>query len=202
MVKLETFPTDIFIFKNESIDNHTIISKLKKQKSLIREGTNLSYLNDIHNKSDFLELVNWFDLCLDEIRTTQHYVCDRIEITRSWYNCALAGKGHHQNFHKHTMSFFSAVYYLTNGSPTFFEDPVLQRTSASQIEVLRHNYNPTLIVDAEPGKLVIFPSWMYHQTPPHVADYDRWIISFNTLPTGNINNIGHDASCYIKVKND
>lgn len=200
MVKLETFPTEIFIFKNDFVDNNAIIRKLKQKQSHVKLGTNLSYLNDIHNQEEFKNLTDWFDHCLEEIRTQLNYVCEKIEITRSWYNCAEAGRGQHQNYHKHTMSFYSAVYYLTHGAPTYFEDPVIQRTTASQIEVLRLHYNPTIAIDAEPGKLVVFPSWMFHQTPPHVENFDRWIISFNTLPTGKINNIGHDASCYISIK--
>lgn len=196
---LKLFPTEIFEFKNDSISSSNIISKLSKLESPLRTSTNLSFTKNIHQLEEFSELFIWFENCLEEIRVLNQYKCDRFQITSSWYNKSEAHRGMHQNYHKHTMSFFSGVYYLTEGAPTIFEDPVYQRVNA-QIEVVRENYWPFERTDAVPGKLVIFPSWLYHQSPPHVNDFDRWIISFNSLPTGKINEGLHDASCFISVK--
>jgi hypothetical protein len=79
----------------------------------------------------------------------------------------------------------------------------LTQRSQGQIEVIRKNYQPFERFAAEPGKLLIFPSWVYHQAPPHMADFDRYIISFNSLPTGKINySTGGDAQCFISIKNN
>ena len=194
------FPVEFFEFTNTEIDNNSIIEKLNKLSGPVRHGSVISYLKPIHKLDEFTDLFLWFGQCLDEIKIKLQYDCDKFEITNSWFNKALAGRGMHQNYHKHVMSFFSAVYYLTPGSPTVFEDPLTQRVQG-QIEVLRRNYQPFKHFDAVPGKLVIFPSWMYHQTPPHMLDFDRYIISFNSLPTGKINSIaGGDSQCYISIE--
>lgn len=202
MQTINLFPIEFFEFRNRDINNQQIIKVLDNLKGPIRNGSVLSYVKHVHKEPELSNLFSWFERCLEEIRVRLHYQCDKFEITSSWYNKALANSGMHQNYHKHVLSFFSGVYYLTEGSPTFFEDPVIQR-SQGQIEVLRDNYQPFEKINAEPGKLVIFPSWVYHQTPPHIMDNDRYIISFNSLPTGNINPKSTiDSQCYISVKND
>lgn len=194
------FPIEFFEFQNNFIDNQKVIKALEGLEGNRRHGSVISFLEPIHTLPEFSELFNWFHLCLEEIRIKLDYDCDRFEITNSWFNTALAARGMHQNYHKHTMSFFSAVYYLTPGSPTVFEDPVIQRVQG-QIEVLRKNYHPFASFHAVPGKLLVFPSWVFHQTPPHMEEYNRYIISFNVLPTGNINSgAGGDSKCYISLR--
>jgi uncharacterized protein (TIGR02466 family) len=197
---LNLFPVQFFEFHNKSIDNRQLIQLLDQQQGMVRHGSVISYLENIHTLDTFSEIFTWFNNCLETVRAELNYNCDKFEITNSWFNKALANRGMHQNYHRHTMSFFSAVYYLTEGAPTAFEDPMIQRTQA-QIEVLRKNYTPFEQIKAVPGKLIIFPSWVYHQTPPHLENYDRYIISFNSLPTGKINTIGgSDSACYISIK--
>ena len=201
MEVINTFPTEMFVFRNNSFDNQKIIHQLEKLNDIqIKKTTNLSMLYDLRTDSNFQELFNWFRSCLEEIRISCEYDCEKIEITNSWFNVALAGYKMYQNYHRHSMSFFSGVYYLTEGSPTVFEDPVIHRTQA-QIEVLRKNYQPTVFSDAEPGKLIVFPSWMYHNSRPHLGDKNRYIISFNSLPSGKINyELSNDSKAEIIIK--
>jgi hypothetical protein len=42
-------------------------------------------------------------------------------------------------------------------------------------------------VDAEAGKLILFPSWLRHYSGRQLDNYDRWTISFNAFPTGKTN---------------
>lgn len=198
MVVYDLFPIQIFEFVNNELDNNDIIFKLQEMNAPIRHSTNLSHLIDIHDNHKLSNLFNWIRTCLEEIRIKMKYDCDKFEISNSWFNRCLPYTGMHQNYHRHTMSFFSGIYYLTAGSPTVFEDPVHQRIHNS-LEVLQHDYEPTERTFPVPGKLIVFPSWLFHQSPPHTENYERWIISFNVLPTGNINSISHDAKCFIKI---
>lgn len=203
METLKLFPTELFVFQNPNIDNEGLIEKLKRLDNIeIKRNTNVSLLVNLKNNPDFKHLFDWFSKCLEEIRVTQKYDCDKIEITNSWVNVAMGGYDMHLNYHKHSMSLFSAVYYMTYGSPTLFEDPVQGRTNA-QLEVLQHDFLPWYNVDPVPGKLIIFPSWMYHSSARHIGNTDRYIISFNSLPTGKINyNLATDSRAHIKVIDD
>jgi uncharacterized protein (TIGR02466 family) len=199
MKRLELFPTSFFEFKNPNINNVELVQHFQKYSDRMKHGNIISSLHLLHNKPEFLELFDWINSCLEEIRIEEKYDCENFKITNSWFNIALAESNMAIHYHRHSMSFFSGVYYLTEGAPTFFEDPVLHRTQA-QIEVLRSEYAPTEKIFPEPGKLVIFPSWMFHYAAPHVDNFDRYIISFNSLPSGAINyNLATDSVLDISI---
>ncbi len=199
MKKIDIFPTSIYDFQNDAIDNQDIIKKL--EKGTLREHTALSSLEDLHTKDGFGHLFSWFEECLEEIRQEMRYDCDKIAITSSWCNKQYANSGMFHSPHKHSMSMWSGVYYCTPGAPTCFQDPVTQRTEA-QIEVLQFDFSPFEYVDAKPGRLIVFPSWMFHSTTRSTEDIDRWSIAFNTFPEGKINyNIARDSVITLKVGN-
>lgn len=195
------FPVEFFVFKNADINNARLISELEKLDNVeIKRTTTISLLVDLRHNEKFKELFDWFEQCLDQIRTTMNYDCEKISITNSWVNVALPKYNMHQNYHKHSMSFYSAIYYLTDGSVTEFEDPVQERSRA-QLEVLRENYHPWEKIIPEPGKLVVFPSYVYHRSDTHVGETSRYIISFNTLPSGKINHkLATDSRAEVIVK--
>lgn len=203
MVIHDLFPTQLFEFKTDKFDNADLIYKLQHlDNTQIKKTTTVSILYDLRNHPDFADLFAWFHECLEQIRVSQTYDCDAFKITNSWFNVAIDGHQMYQNYHRHSMSYFSAVYYMSSGSPTVFEDPVIHRTQA-QLEVLRANFNPEFNVDAEVGKLVIFPSWMYHRSLPHFESNDRYVISFNSLPVGKINHaMATDSKAFIRIDND
>lgn len=197
---LNLFPVEVFVFKNSNIDNNSLITNLEKFADQIKQSSNISYIRNIHDKEETKELFDWIKDCLEDIRLSHQYDCDRFEITSSWFNRALPYSGMSQNYHRHSLSFFSAIYYLTEGSHTVFEDPVIHRTQA-QLEVLRKNFNPYEYISPEPGKLVIFPSWLYHTSLPHYLGHDRYIISFNTLPSGYVNyNVATDSIAHLTIE--
>ena len=89
------------------------------------------------------------------------------------------------------MSYLSAVYYLTDGAPTIFDDPCTPRVYDT-LDVWYHDKMEAELginekIDAEPGKLILFPAWLRHFSGRQMEDYDRWTISFNAFPTGRIN---------------
>jgi uncharacterized protein (TIGR02466 family) len=200
MNRLELFPTTFYEFKNTDIDNDQLITKLKKYSDKVKLGHVISSLHVLHNKPEFTELFSWIGSCLESVRVEEKYDCDRFDITNSWFNVSKAESAMAMNYHRHSMSFYSGVYYTTHGAPTVFEDPVIHRTQA-QIEVLKHDYRPTHEIFPEPGKLIIFPSWIYHYSWPHTENFDRTIISFNSLPAGEINfNLANDSKVHLEVK--
>ena len=184
----EFFPVEVFTFENTTIDNGRLIAAVQADPHTpVKTSTNISYTRNLHDRAEFAGLFAWINSCLMQIVNHYQYDCESVAITSSWANLSLANSGQRQNYHRHSMSWLSGVYYLTEGVPTIFEDPVVHRTQA-QIEVLRKGWaGPFEHVDMRPGRLVIFPSWMYHATPPHIGPLDRWIISFNSLPAGKIN---------------
>ena len=198
---IPTFPTDLFEFYNTEIDNKKLIPELEKYADTVKSSETISSMRNLHDKEELHPLFSWINKCIEEVRINQKYDCEGFAITSSWFNRALPKDGMRLHYHRHSMSFLSGVYYVTDGSPTVFEDPVKHRTEA-QLEVLRHEYAPHQFVEADPGKLILFPSWLYHSSTPHFGNEDRYVISFNVMPTGAINyNLATDSVANIEVHN-
>lgn len=148
---------------------------------------------DLHNfqNEHVQRLIAFFADALAEYRNHFKLYCDNLDIPICWFNHAPAGTGFGHPLHRHPMSYLSAVYYLTEGAPTYFEDPCTPRTSDT-LDIFQHDLmdKPEGInerVDAEPGKLILFPSWLKHYSGRQLENFDRWTISFNAFPVGRIN---------------
>lgn len=194
--KIPLFPIEFYEFNNTTIDNDDLIERLKSKRNPAHGVTSS---NDVHDDPLFDDLFDWIKSCLADIVEDKRYDCKELSVTSSWSNCAESNAGLASHPHKHSMSMFSGVYYCTPGAPIHFEDPVPQRLHA-QIDVLQHDYQPLITFPVQPGKLLIFPSWMYHSTDPHFENYDRWVVAFNTLPSGDVNiNLARDSIANITI---
>ena len=136
-------------------------------------------------------LIEWFDACLAEYHNQYQLYCEKLTISQCWFNHAPAGSGLGHPLHRHPMSYVSAVYYLTEGAKTAFDDPCTPRVYDSlelnRAKEMEAEWGICETIDAEPGKLIIFPSWLRHFSGRQVDDFDRWTISFNAFPDGKSN---------------
>ena len=136
-------------------------------------------------------LIEWFHECLDEYRNQYQLYCERLTISQCWFNHAPAGSGLGHPLHRHPMSYVSAVYYLTKGACTAFDDPCTPRVYDSlelnRAKEMEAEWGICETIDAEPGKLILFPSWLRHFSGRQMEDFDRWTISFNVFPDGKSN---------------
>lgn len=136
-------------------------------------------------------IVQHFNDALEDYRLAYQLCCDRLEITLCWFNHAPAGSGFGHPLHRHPMSYVSAVYYLTEGAPTIFDDPCTPRTYDT-LDVWREDLMLADLginekIDATPGQLIIFPAWLRHFSGRQMEQFDRWSMSFNAMPAGRVN---------------
>lgn len=204
----ELFPIKLYEYKlNDQLLNDQILQYLESETFLdvnshIPDNIKSYQTNHyLHQNEKYKPLINWFETCLTDYIKKEELDCDDLKMTVCWANKYPKFTQSHHLEHSHRMSYVSAVYYFTEGAPTFFNDPLVQRTQNS-LEV--HNNNPRqAYIEAVPGSLILFPSWLPHGTIPHQSMKDRWTISFNTMPVGNINqnsNNSGNPSCILDVK--
>ena len=174
------------------------------QPSNFPEGV-LTSRPDLHKceNEDVKMLHMWFRECLEEYRNQYQLYCEELVISMSWFNHAPARSGYGHPLHRHPMSYVSAVYYLTEGAPTAFDDPCTPRVYDT-LDIHMHKemeaeWGICDTIDAEPGKLILFPSWLRHFSGRQTEDFDRWTISFNAFPDGKIN-VGPWAHPQLEVK--
>ena len=106
-------------------------------------------------------------------------------LSNAWFN--INRKGDYNIPHVHPRSCFSGVFYVK--APKDCGDLYLKNPAVSlehvitDIEIQQYNAftSPSLRVAAEPGKLVLFPSWVLHFVKANQSDSDRISIAFNTV---------------------
>lgn len=132
-------------------------------------------------------LINWFNKCLEEVKTDLKLICGRLETTLTWVNRSESGEWHH--LHRHPNSWASGIFYLSESpaktwlskrSHWFPEQPVLELRQDEELVIEK--------VTSEPGKLIVFPSWIPHSVTEHFGPEPRYTISFNSFPLGQMGN--------------
>lgn len=190
ILKSSIFPTTVYgcnIF--ETIPNaqevfDTTFDFIKKEE-LVKNYFPVYQSKDValHKRSEYQPITNFIESILENIKLEGEYDTEQFSITEMWANKS------HQNIqhptHYHPNSYFSGVFYFTDGSPINFMDPVIHRV-ASLLFVDNKFHRPFRTHDVFPGLLIIFPSWLYHNTSPNTNEA-RWSMSFNCFPMGKTN---------------
>lgn len=107
----------------------------------------------------------------------------QIEIHESW--CHITRDGGYHDAHTHPNSSWSAIYYLdtgdmeagtTNGVNRFYNP---NHNMYIDMGTAYHTANSSIDMHAEPGMMVVFPSWIQHSAIPYRGEKDRIVIALN-----------------------
>ena len=111
----------------------------------------------------------------------------RWTVKEMWTN--MLETGGNQTLHAHANSFVSGIIYLTPSHPackTVFMRPL----GGSDFSFRHHtrsaamgpfNAGKYVLPEAEPGDLVLFPSYLYHEVPRNQGE-QRITVAFNAIP--------------------
>lgn len=112
---------------------------------------------------------------------------ERLGVTTCWLN--YFDKNQQIHVHRHPNSWLSAAYYVSgseNTSGTIFSDPrpvsSITPTITNHNEINSSQYHTAF----KKNRLVIFPSYLIHQTAPNNSMIPRITMSFNIVPVGVI----------------
>lgn len=185
------FPTAIFVEENliSFEDNQNLSKYVLDLETKIQKGGQ-NWITDISNSH------GTYDLILDnEFKNLTDSVTDKINIfakefgsnyeydkpSSMWYN--IYRNGDYQEYHTHTDSVFSAVYFVTNPENSgriVFENPIepdmkpiKNITVNNDLNFKNCHYNP------KPGTLLIFRSYMRHMVERCLNIEPRITIAFN-----------------------
>ncbi|MDB6044623.1 MAG: hypothetical protein JWM63_3174 [Gammaproteobacteria bacterium] len=111
----------------------------------------------------------------------------RWTVKEMWTNVLETGGS--QTLHAHANSFVSGVFYLTP-SHAACKTVFVRPPGGSDFTFRHHTRNAAMgpfnagkyvLPEAEPGDLVLFPSYLYHEVPRNQGD-QRITVSFNSIP--------------------
>ena len=111
-------------------------------------------------------------------------------ITQSWINLLKPSSGGHHT-HNHANSIISGVFYI-KANPKLdtivFDNHMVDYHNKLHIGVKKYNIfnSESMHVPVKTGKLLLFPSYLYHGVKPTQGKEDRVSMSFNAFPYGTI----------------
>ena len=181
------WPTEIYSFKNEIIDNdkikEIILEKEKNEPS--RSISNIGgwqSVNSILEENGFSEIKDFLLECFSSIKNEFYRDDIKFLLNGDWAN--VNRFGHYNTSHVHGNSHWSCAYYVTEtyGAPLFFKDPRVRKdTDASHLYLKNKYFNTMGSEKSMPGEVIFFPSWLEHGVAKNSTDNPRISISCNFL---------------------
>lgn len=209
MEQINLFSIPLYKFKFAEHDVHKpkimeYLSNEEVYKANSRRHLDFSSPN-LHKEPVFAEFTNFVMNSLNETMTNLGFV-PSIQLTGIWATRHRENGYHHR--HTHGNSFLAGVYYLNgtadNSGTTFFNTnkynqiiPARQPGSSLRI---RNSWASKF----EEGTLLIFPSWLEHETNVNrlgTTNAIRHILSFNAMPLGKTTGDEFDRFNYQDVSN-
>jgi len=191
------------IYANDlNIDTTKVLKELKENfetsgyKYLTDGNLNISLVGS--NKS-ILENKNFKSLKIIIEKEFKKYAQNvlryenKFKITTSWVTKSKPNQ--ESNYHNHNNCMFSGVLYLKADENSGGIDFLNFENNRFLLKAKDYNIfngrNYTL--DAKQGRILFFPSEMYHKILKNKSQEDRYSLAFNFMPIGNIGNLKDDS---------
>jgi uncharacterized protein (TIGR02466 family) len=190
---LSLFPTLVWVFDLPTREQAAInagilrwLARSTRHNERGRPDLTRQTDHDFHLKPEFYHLHAFVTEAAKGVLAELELKADQPEITGCWINVGAKGSRHHE--HSHPNNYLSGVYYLATpagaGSITFY-DP---RPQAHVLSVPTRRFTPqtasSMTVGVQPGRLVLFHSWLRHAVEANQAEEDRVSLSFNLMFSG------------------
>ena len=192
MIKAAYFPTIIYA-KDVQLDNRLfereVLAWADKDKGIKRTN-----MNGWHSTTD-MHKIPVFKPLVDELFRMQMEIYKEELLSREpiignmWAN--INPPGGYNRPHIHPNSHFSGVYYIKapqNSGDIVFNDPrsgahMIMPERIKDIKPPSHLWREVRINPLE-GRLIMFPSWLWHCVDPNESNDIRISVSFNFIQKG------------------
>jgi uncharacterized protein (TIGR02466 family) len=191
MIKEEFFPTIIYGHDTQ-LDNNFLANEIVAW-SKKNSGVKKTNVGGWHSETNMHELPQFKPL-VDELFKMQHQVFKEEWLDREpvlgnmWAN--INYKGGYNRPHIHPNSLFSGVYYVhaqPNSGKLVCNDPRpgIQTNMPTRVkgEPPKHLWRECHI-DPKPGRIIMFPAWLWHCVEPNESNDIRISVSFNFIQNG------------------
>lgn len=188
---VDIFPTTIVSYHKEDYlkTNCKLLELFDKEEFVDGVGMQhpkQSVDNHLENREEYRFLYDWFDECLEDMRTMFDLDTEKLRVCLSWAN-TTNGPCEHRT-HLHPNSWFSGIYYVSDSpAPTYFETPVMQQRHGILVQSKSMDTRvgkTSWQCPGTSGDLVLFPSWLEHFVMPDQNTSYRATISINIMPVG------------------
>jgi uncharacterized protein (TIGR02466 family) len=152
-------------------------------------GSNKSILEDKKFKNIKIVIEKEFKKYVEDVLRYEN----KFKITTSWITKSKPNQ--ESNYHNHNNCMFSGVLYLKANENSGGIDFLNFENNRFLLKAKDYNVfngrNYTL--DAKEGRILFFPSEVYHKILKNRSSEDRYSLAFNFIPIGNIGNLENDS---------
>ena len=191
MIKEQFFPTNIYGYDTQ-LDNNFLANEIVAW-SKKNSGVKKTNVNGWHSETNMHEIPQFKSL-VDELFKMQHQIFKEEWLDREprlgnmWAN--INYQGGYNRPHIHPNSLFSGVYYVhaqPNSGKLVCNDP---RPGIQTVMPVRKPGLPPkhlwreCHIDPKPGRIIMFPAWLWHCVEPNKSNDIRISVSFNFIQDG------------------
>ena len=156
-----------------------------------------NFNNQVTSEFYIEELSIYINQCCKELKEKIYPGCNADMVcTTTWLNKSTKLQFHHK--HLHSCALWSGVIYLTgnknDGETIFYMEDPWHFFHNKKFLTYDNSDEPKEIIGSvaqEKGKMIIFPSNLFHSTRPTVKNNYRYTIAFNTFFSGYL---GHSEA--------
>ncbi len=191
MIKEQFFPTTIY-GKDVKLDNQLFTNEIvewsKKDSGVKKTNVNGWHsTTEMHKMPVFKPLVNELFLMMNDI-WKEEWLDREPMLGNMWAN--INPPGGYNRPHVHPNSLFSGVYYVKGNKESgtlSMNDP---RPGVQTVMPSRKPGKPPkhlwreVHLDPVPGRIIIFPAWLWHCVEPNKTNDIRISVSFNFVQHG------------------
>ena len=191
MIKEKFFPT--FIYAKDINLNTTHLSQIIFEWSQKDKGVQKTNVNGWHSTSDMQTKQEYQQLCKElydmQVDIYKEEFIDRQPVLGNmWAN--INPPGAYNKLHCHPNSLFSSVYYVKS-EPNSGRLKIHEPRPGKQLilpslkkEKLPQDLWDSVYLEPVVGRVVMFPSWLWHEVEPNKSNDLRISISFNFIQHG------------------
>lgn len=184
MMNIQDVFTNFLAIDTLTIDNINTIEQFCYEKiNLEPSDPGQSDMSQLELDTLFLDIKNQIEDRLEIIRQEYNFKDSvKFKIGQTWIN--LNQNNNVTRPHFHANSLISGVLYIKANSsgPIMFMHPVAAQQYVMDPSII-DQYNKFTSIDMsvipEPGKLILFPSWLVHYVQNNLDNTDRISIAFN-----------------------
>lgn len=175
--------SDIMALFNENLELYSKHRLFNQSYSL--EGTEEGMYRDLHTRLKYPELMSWIqEQVINYWRAMQYSRFVTPEIVHMWSN--LTPKGGNIIQHNHSPFEIAGSFYVDaspdKGCLVLVDPNELIRGRLPYYDSQESKQGRFFFdhkVEPQPGKLVLFPGWLYHKTQKNPSDDPRVVIGLN-----------------------
>ena len=191
MIREEFFPTSVF-GKDIKLDNNKLAQDIVNwsnqdpglQKTNVKGWHSQT---DMHTKPEYRSLVDeLMTMCKDVFK--EEWLDREPALGNMWAN--INPKEGSNQSHMHPNSLFSGVYYVKSNPQAGRLKIYDPRQGAQIVMPVRKKGQPPkhlwrdANIDPFPGRIIMFPAWLWHSVEPNESNDIRISVSFNFIQKG------------------